>query len=70
MRTRPSRIFVAVTLVIAGVVAGAAIAQAIREHSWQPIVSVAWLPAVLVATLSRPARTRECWPRLRRRARS
>jgi hypothetical protein len=70
MRTRPSRIFVAVTLVIAGIVAGAALAQAIREHTWQPLLSIAWLPAVLVATFSRPARTRECWQRLRRRARS
>jgi hypothetical protein len=70
MRTRPSRIFVAVTLLGVGVVAGAAIAQAIREHSWQPIWSVAWLPAVLIATLGRPASRRECLPRLRRRARS
>jgi hypothetical protein len=70
MRTKPSRIYVAVTLIIVGLVAGAAVAQAIREHSWQPIWMVGWLPAVLVATLIRPADTRECLPRLRRGARS
>jgi hypothetical protein len=70
MRTRPSRIYVAVTLLSVGIVAGAAIAQAIREHSWQPIWSVAWLPAVLVVTLRRPANPRECLARLRWRARS
>lgn len=70
MRTRHSRIYVAVTLLGVGVVAGAAIAQAIREHSWQPIWSVGWLPAVLIATLHRPSSPRACLPRLRRRARS
>jgi hypothetical protein len=70
MRTRHSRIYVAVSLLGVGVVAGAAIAQTIREHSWQPIWSVAWLPAVLVATLRRPASPRGCLARLPRRARS
>ena len=70
MRTKPSRIYVAVTLITVRIVAGAAIAQAIREHSWQPMWSVAWLPAVLVVALRRPANARECLPRLRRRARS
>ncbi|MBV8734626.1 MAG: hypothetical protein JO120_07595 [Solirubrobacterales bacterium] len=70
MQRRSSRIYVTATLLIAGVVAGAAIAQAIREHSWEPIWSVAWLPAVLVVTLRGSANTRECLPRLRRRARS
>jgi hypothetical protein len=70
MQTKRSRIYVAVTLLSVGVVAGAAIAQAIREHSWQPIWSVAWLPAVLVAALSRPADPRDCLRRLRHRARS
>jgi len=51
VRTREHRIYLAGTLLIAGVVAGAAIAQAIREHSLEPIWSVGWLPAVLVATL-------------------
>ena len=69
MRTRYSRICVAVTLVAFGIVAGATIAQAIREHSWDPIWSVAWLPYVLVWTLRRPPSVRACLPRLRRRAR-
>jgi hypothetical protein len=70
MRTRHSRIYVATTLLAVGIVAGAAIAQAIREHSWQPIWSVAWLPAVLVVTLGPRRSTRECVQRLGRRARS
>ncbi|MBV9193634.1 MAG: hypothetical protein JO168_05770 [Solirubrobacterales bacterium] len=70
MRTRHSRIYVLLTLLSVGIVAGAATAQAIREHSWQPIWSVAWLPAVLVVTLRRPASPRECLPQLRRRVRS
>jgi hypothetical protein len=70
MGTRHSRIYVAATLLIAGVVAGATIAQAIREHSLQPIWSTAWLPAVLVATLGVHPNTRECLHRLGRRARS
>jgi hypothetical protein len=56
------------TLAIAAVVLGFTIAQAIREHSWEPIWMVAWLPAVLVASLSRPHRPGDCWRRLRRRA--
>jgi hypothetical protein len=36
---------------VAAVVAGAAIAQAIRVYSFEPIWTVAWLPAVLVASL-------------------
>jgi hypothetical protein len=70
MRTRHSRIYLAVTLVSFGIVAGATIAQAIREQSWEPIWSVAWLPYVLIWTLRRPASARACLPRLRRRARS
>lgn len=69
MPTRHSRIYVWVTLLGVGVVTGSAIAQAIRERSWQPIWSVAWLPAVLIATLHRPASPRDCLPWLRRRAR-
>ena len=30
-------------------VAAAAAAQAVRQGSWAPVVSVAWLPAVIVA---------------------
>ena len=57
-----------VAVVVAVVVAGAAIAQAIREHSWQPIWTVAWLPAVFVASLGARRTTGRCWPLARRRA--
>jgi hypothetical protein len=56
-----------VAIVAAAVVAGAAIAQAIREQSWEPILTVAWLPAVLVASLSRPQSAHHCWRRMTRR---
>jgi hypothetical protein len=67
MRTRSRRVYVIATLVIAGIVAGAAIADAIRQHSWAPILSVGWLPAVLVATLPPRSAQRDCLARLRRR---
>ena len=70
MGGKPHRIFLAATLVIPGVVAGAAIAQAIREHSWEPILSVAWLPAVLVVSFRRSADPRDLFQRLPRRRRS
>jgi hypothetical protein len=62
--------YITVTLPIAGAVAGAAIARAIREHDLQPIWSVAWLPAVLIVTLRHPANERECFQRWRPRPRS
>jgi hypothetical protein len=40
-----------VALVAAVVVAAAAIAQAVREHSVEPILTVGWIPAVLVASV-------------------
>ena len=46
----------------AAIVAVSAAAQAIREASWTPVVSVAWLPAVIAATW--PGSYRRC---LRRR---
>jgi hypothetical protein len=58
-----------VALVAAAVVAGAAIAQAIRERSLEPIWMVGWIPAVLVATFG--ARTTgRCSSRSRGRSRS
>jgi hypothetical protein len=57
-----------VSLALAAVIGGAAIAQAIREHSWQPIFTVAWLPAVLVTSLGTRRTTGRCWPRTRRRS--
>jgi len=44
-------------------IAAASAAQAIREGSWGPIVSVAWLPAVFVAVW--PGAYRRCLPRRR-----
>ena len=68
MGTKSSRIYVVATLVVAGFVASAAIAQAIREHSWQPIWTIGWLPAVLVAALGPRPQMRGCMSGLRRRS--
>jgi len=43
---------------VAAFIAVSSIVQAINEGSWGPIVSVAWLPAVIVA--SRPGVGRRC----------
>jgi hypothetical protein len=40
-----------------------AIALAVRQHSWEPIGAVGWIPAVIAATL--PGTHRRCWPRRR-----
>jgi hypothetical protein len=61
------------SLVLVLLIAGAAIAQAVRQHSLDPIWTVGWLPAVVVAVYpsvlgrDRAAR-RPCLPRLRRSA--
>lgn len=47
----------------ASFVAVSAIMQAVRHGSWGPIVSVGWIPAVVVATW--PATHRRCPPRRR-----
>jgi len=47
-----------IAVVAVAVVAGAAIAQAIRERSWQPIWTIAWVPAVVVASLGEPRSAR------------
>ena len=44
-------------------VAVASAAQAIRQGSWAPLASVAWLPAVIVAAW--PGSGRRCLPRRR-----
>jgi hypothetical protein len=44
-------------------VAVASVAQAIRQGSWAPVASVAWLPAVIVACW--PGSGRRCLPRRR-----
>jgi hypothetical protein len=50
--------------VAALVVVVAATAQAIRQGSWAPVASVAWLPAVIAACWPGSAR-RRCLPRRR-----
>ena len=44
------------------VVAVSSIVQAIRQGSWEPIIAVGWLPAVVVATWW-PGRRGRCLPR-------
>ena len=48
-------------------VAVASVAQAIRQGSWAPVASVAWLPAVVVAVW--PGSGRRCLSRRRDTAR-
>jgi hypothetical protein len=48
------------SLLVAGVVLGATVVQAIREHSFAPLLAVGWLPAVLVATLGSGRSSRRC----------
>ena len=43
------------------IVVVSSIALAVRQGSWGPVVSMAWIPAVVVAVL--PGRRRRCWPR-------
>jgi hypothetical protein len=65
---KPSKrwLYVVVGLV-AVFVAAASVAQAIRQGSWAPVTSVAWLPAVVVAVW--PASGRRCLSRRRTSAR-
>jgi hypothetical protein len=71
MGTRTRWILVAGTFAVSAIIIGSAIAQAIRQHSLDPVWMVGWLPAVLVGVY--PALTgrggsahRRCLPRLRR----
>jgi hypothetical protein len=48
-------------------VAAASVAQAIRQDSWAPVISVAWLPAVVAAAW--PGSGRRCLSRRRTPAR-
>jgi hypothetical protein len=54
-----------VALVVAVLVFGAAIARAIREHTLEPIWTVGWIPAGLVAAVGPPVGDR-CLGRPRR----
>lgn len=73
MGTRTRWILVAGTFAVSAVIIGSAIAQAIRQHSLDPVWMVGWLPAVLAGVY--PALTGRggsahgrCQPRLRRSA--
>jgi hypothetical protein len=57
-----------VTIGAATVVLAASIAAAIRQNSLDPIWTVGWLPAVIVAQLGRRERAKRCWPFPRRRS--
>jgi len=53
-----ARWFYLITGLVAALIAVSSIVQAISEGSWGPIVSVGWLPAVIVA--SWPGAGRRC----------
>ena len=73
MGTRIRWIVATITVAVSVIIIGSAVAQAIRQHSLDPLWSVGWLPAVLVGMYpaltgrGRSARGR-CLPRLRRSA--
>ena len=65
---KPSKRWLYVVVGLAAVfVAAASVAQAIRQGSWAPVTSVAWLPAVVVAVW--PGSGRRCLSRRRDTAR-
>jgi hypothetical protein len=50
----------------AAFVAVSSVVQAVRQGSWGPVISVGWLPAVVVAAW--PGTYRRCLPRRNRQA--
>ena len=65
---KPSKRWLYVVAGLAAVfVTFASVAQAIRQGSWAPVASVAWLPAVIVAVW--PGSGRRCLSRRRDTAR-
>jgi len=54
------------SLAVAAVILGLSVVQAVRQDSFQPILMVAWLPAVLGGTLYRRSAAKRCSLRLRR----
>ena len=52
-------------LAIAALIACAGVVQAVRQESWEPIWSIGWLPAIVVAMLWTPRSGKSCWTRLR-----
>ena len=70
MRAKAHAFITGLALSLAVIVLGFSIAQAVREDSLGPIWMIGWLPAVLVASVYRPASAERCLPRLRRHLRS
>jgi roadblock/LC7 domain-containing protein len=65
---KPSKRWLYVVAGLAAVfVAAASVAQAVRQGSWAPVTSMAWLPAVVVAVW--PGSSRRCLSRRRNTAR-
>jgi hypothetical protein len=52
-----------IAVIAVAFVAVSAVVQAVRQGSWGPVISVGWLPAVVVATW--PGSYRRCLPRRR-----
>ncbi|HEX4398355.1 MAG TPA: hypothetical protein VH136_12015 [Trebonia sp.] len=49
----------AAAAIAATLIAVSAIVQSVRQGSWSPVLSVGWLPAVIIAVIS-PRETRRC----------
>jgi hypothetical protein len=62
MRSRRRWPYLITGLAVAFVVVACA-ARAVRQGSWTPVISVGWLPAVVVACW--PGASRRCLPRRR-----
>jgi hypothetical protein len=61
------RTFLAAVLVVAAVVTGLSVAQEFRQDSFEPILLIGWLPAVMVGAFYRPKSGRSCSDRFLRR---
>jgi hypothetical protein len=69
-RKPTSRTFTVAVLGVAAIVTGFSIAQAVKEDSFEPLLTIAWLPAVILADTRRPVSGRRCLHRFLGRARS
>jgi hypothetical protein len=66
-----SRVFSVAVLVVAALVTGLSFAQAVSQDSWEPILLIGWLPAVLIGAFYRQSSAgRSCSDRLWRRSRA
>jgi hypothetical protein len=66
-----SRSFLVAVLLVAATVTALSIAQALRQDSFEPILVIGWLPAVLIGvTYRRPLSGGSCSDRLLRRRQS